>query len=202
MSNIGIIDSLAVSELTTLTNSSVTATVSTNPLNQLPTTVTNFILNTELIRSSSNSTYSIGSLLNSNNSILFPNIDFTGVIGTNAKNIIINTIEIVSNNGIATTKLSPQILFFNTSNIGFSANDYLLFNPTYSQLKGNLTGSIDTFPTQISLGNNAIIYQYNELQRMSKTANDGKLYFSLITQSGYTPTPNESLNIIVKGFVL
>jgi len=179
-----------------------TVTVDNTNLNQVYTKNTDFIISTEITRSSNTNIYEKSGIVNNSGSNTLPYFDFsTFGINVNNRILTIRTIVLTSNNG-GSTRIKPLLYFYNSNNlIGSTLTDNSFFNPSYDESKLKQVCTIEPLPVELAYGNQIYIILQNELTRIGRLDSTGKLYFALLCDQGYTPKSEEKFFLTIKGYL-
>lgn len=177
-------------------------------LNQIPTNITEEEISIEITRPSDTVAYTANDLINANAATTLPEIDFSTKFGASVANrrIQINSIQITSSNGSASTKLIPEVIFYNANTLtGSTLIDNIAFNPTYAQhvlKKATAFSKQENWVTSDFAYGNFYEMRLTEIIRNACLDVNGKLFLALIATNAYIPASSEKLTITIKFYLL
>jgi hypothetical protein len=170
-------------------------------INQIYSRQSYFFVTSEITRTNNTTPYKIGDLINNSGASTLPSFDFTSIGSLSGRNITINTITLMSNNG-GIIAISPIFGFYTSNTItGLTLADNTSFNPSYAQNSTKLTCTIEPLKTQVPIGNLTYIIIQNELTRIGQLDSSNKIYFALVANKAYIPIASEKFYITIKGYL-
>ena len=177
------------------------------PLNQVNTNVSEFELSKEITLAAGATIYSINDIINADSATTLPELDFGTVIGSAAaRKIQINSIQITSSNGAASTRLLPEVILYNANALtGQTLTDNTAFNPSYAQhvlKKATAFSRYENWVTGDFAYGNFYETRLTEVIRNATLDALGKLYLALIATNAYTPAASEKFTITIKFYLL
>lgn len=167
--------------------------------------VTKFKFSKSITRPANTTQYAVSDLVNASSATTLIEIDF----GTNNANRIIeiDKVQLTSDNGTASTKLSAGIHFFNTSTIlsggaVSQVDDNAAFAPSNAQVLLKMEGTFDTLDGASQIGTtNYCIYSSEKCEGIKLDAN-GKTWVAIVANNTYTPASGEIITVVGKGYIL
>lgn len=161
-----------------------------------------FEVSCEIVRPANTTAYAINDIINANAATTFPILDFSSYGVNDSRSVQINSINILSSNGAAATKLNAIVYLFNANTLTTqSLVDNAIFNPTFAEVKNKLATAFDSVYNMISSGTVYGIFQ-TEILRNATLDDTGKIYFAIIPTNAYVPASGETFKLIIKGYLL
>ena len=177
------------------------------PINQVNTNVTK-VEASVVLTIASGGLYTANDIINNSTDSTLPAIDFSTAFGSSLANreIQINSVQIRSSNGAATTKLIPELILYNANTLtGSTLTDSTQFNPTEAQhalKKVTAMSKSENWNLGDFAYGNFYEMRLTEIIRNAKLDANGKLYLALIATNAYTSATNEVITVTIKGYLL
>ena len=149
-------------------------------------------------------TYTANDIINNSTDAVLPTLDF-GVALAN-KSIQINSVQVRSSKGAATTKLAPELILYKANVLtGQTLTDSAAFNPTEAQhalKKATAMSKNEDWKLGDFAYGNFYEMRLTEIAREATLDAAGKLYPALIATNAYVSDTNEVITITIKAYLL
>jgi hypothetical protein len=158
-----------------------------------------FSVHCDIQRPSNTTVYADNDIFN-DSFALFKSFDISAVIsgGASSKNVVINDIEIISDN--PSGLLMPTLFFFNADHIGAIS---LVDNVAFALDEANLPNYTDFVEIlNVKTIANLSYYSNHNNYTIHRLDANGKLYVGVILNNAYIPLNAENLKIQIQGKVI